>query len=329
MRRERASGTLPGWRDNVGAPVSLDVAAPASAVAAPVREIALLSWNVWVGRGRLREIVSRLRGGAYEGVGVVGDEPLVILVQEAFRSDETIPQRSNGSAPRDRPGDYRPEEDVAEVAGELGLSLRYVPSMRNGVHRSDRGNAVLSSLPLSEAAAFELPFVAQRRVSVETTVDLGGAERLRVCSAHLAPWGQVGRDWLGVAGRGLQSRALVEALDSGDPDVPLILGADLNTTRGRGEAAYRVLAEAGFTAGVPHRNPTWRHTYHMMPRLVIDHLLVRDPAHRVAAAEVHRLSENPRDAGPFVFGSDHHPLLARIELAAPAGASDPARPELA
>jgi hypothetical protein len=29
---------------------------------------------------------------------------------------------------------------------------------------------------------------------------------------------------------------------------------------------------------------------------------------------VHRLDEHPRDRGARVFGSDHHPLLARIDL---------------
>jgi hypothetical protein len=29
---------------------------------------------------------------------------------------------------------------------------------------------------------------------------------------------------------------------------------------------------------------------------------------------VRRVDENPRDRGPTVFGSDHHPLLAVVEL---------------
>jgi len=34
----------------------------------------------------------------------------------------------------------------------------------------------------------------------------------------------------------------------------------------------------------------------------------------VARARVERMDEHPEDRGPEVFGSDHHPLLAHIEL---------------
>jgi endonuclease/exonuclease/phosphatase family metal-dependent hydrolase len=60
--------------------------------------------------------------------------------------------------------------------------------------------------------------------------------------------------------------------------------------------------------------PTWRHTYHSLPRLVIDYILVRDRAGVVRSARVRRVDEDPSDRGPNVFGSDHHPLLARIDL---------------
>ena len=59
---------------------------------------------------------------------------------------------------------------------------------------------------------------------------------------------------------------------------------------------------------------SWRHTFRALPRLVLDYLLLRDEAGRVATASVERLDEHPRDRGATVFGSDHHPLLARIEL---------------
>ena len=138
----------------MGQHVALDLAPVSGAPHRAVRELAVLSWNVWVGRGRLREVVGRVRDGAYASLRVDGSEPLLVLVQEAFRSDDSVPSRSNGGAPRDRPRDFRPEEDVVEVARELGLNVRDVPSMRNGLHRSDRGNAVLSSLPLAPASAF-------------------------------------------------------------------------------------------------------------------------------------------------------------------------------
>jgi endonuclease/exonuclease/phosphatase family metal-dependent hydrolase len=92
------------------------------------------------------------------------------------------------------------------------------------------------------------------------------------------------------------------------------LGADLNLGRGRYEPAWRLLTDAEFTFGVPPTLPRWRHTYHALPRLVLDYLLVRNRLGDIIEARVHRLDEHPNDRGARVFGSDHHPLLARIDL---------------
>jgi endonuclease/exonuclease/phosphatase family metal-dependent hydrolase len=181
--------------------------------------------------------------------------------------------------------------------------------MRNGAERTDRGNAILSTLPLGDAAAVELPFEYQRRAAVVASLDLG-PERLRLVSAHLDPRGPVGHKWLGAAGRAVQMRHLLEALR----EDTVVLGADLNLGRGRAEPAWRSLAEAGFRFGVPPVLPAWRHTYHALPRLVLDYIMVRDRRDVVAGARVHRLDEDAADRGPTVFGSDHHPLLARIDL---------------
>ncbi|MEN3339278.1 MAG: hypothetical protein V7647_2954, partial [Acidobacteriota bacterium] len=63
-------------------------------------------------------------------------------------------------------------EQIEPVAAALGLSLYYVPSMRNGgaAPHEDRGNAILSSLPLTDLAAYELPFERQRRVALGATI---------------------------------------------------------------------------------------------------------------------------------------------------------------
>jgi endonuclease/exonuclease/phosphatase family metal-dependent hydrolase len=359
-----ADPRLRGWRHNAGGPVALDAPAPPD----PGRVLAVLSWNVWIGRGRLREVLARFRDGGFARMGAPADAALVVLLQEAYREDGSIPANGSAWAPRDPPRDFRPQEDVVDVARELGLSLRYAPSMRNGTHRSDRGNAVLASVPIEDALAFELPFVIQRRVAVAAVVSVPGRSgplRMRVASAHLDPWGALGWDWTGAAGRAVQARALLDGLArldgedletagdavaapedrgsgtaaedrdagraaTGHPVRATVLGADLNTTRGRREPAYRLLTDAGFTVGLPHREPHWGHTYHMVPRLPIDHLLMRregaaapaaasraGAAPRIARAAVHRLNENPRDAGPTVFGSDHHPLLGTLDLAWP------------
>jgi endonuclease/exonuclease/phosphatase family metal-dependent hydrolase len=302
---------LERWRRNVGAPVALDLTTqPDSGDLAAARTLVVLSWNVWIGHGRLRELVLRIRDGDFAGQGAEPDAPLVVLAQEVYRNDSTIPPESSGHAGRILIAQLGQQEDIVETAHALGMNLRYAPSMRNGALQSDRGNAILSSLPLNAAEAVELPLVLQRRVAVSATISLGGRS-LCVVSAHLDPRGPPGHRWLGATGRALQTEHLLSSL----PDAPVILGADLNLGRGRYERAWRVLRDAGFTFGVPPSSPTWRHTFHALPRLVLDYLLVRDPAGVVEHARVHRLDEHPRDRGPLVFGSDHHPLLARIDLA--------------
>jgi endonuclease/exonuclease/phosphatase family metal-dependent hydrolase len=305
---EGLEARLAGWRRNVGEPVSLDLASAEDAGrAAAASRLAVVSWNVWMGRGRLLELVERLRAGA---LGVPGDLTPVLLIQEALRQDDTIPARSNGYAARELVTRLRPTQDVVEVAHRLRWNLRYLPSMRNGPERSDRGNAILTPLPLGPAEGVELPFALQRRVAVAATATVAGHE-LRLLSAHLDPRGPVGYKWLGAAARGNQMAHLLAGLE--DPTV--VLGADLNLGRGRAERTWRLLMEHGFEHGVPPAPPAWRHTYHSLPRLVIDYLLVRNPARIIRACGVRRVDEDPADRGPTVFGSDHHPLLARVELA--------------
>jgi endonuclease/exonuclease/phosphatase family metal-dependent hydrolase len=292
----------------VGDAVALDLAPPAEGDrAAWPTSFVVVSWNVWVGRGRLLELAERLAAGE---LGVPGDLPAVLLIQEAFRRDDSVPERSNGFAPRELVTRIRPRQDIVEVTHRLGWNLRYIPSMRNGAERSDRGNAILTPLPLGPARAIELPLVLQRRVAVAAAVSLAGRP-IRLLSAHLDPRGPAGYKWLGAAGRALQTAQLLADVE--DPTV--ILGADLNLGRGRAERAWRLLVEGGFAFGVPPEPPTWRHTYHALPRLVLDYVLFRNQARAIRSALVRRVDEDPSDRGPNVFGSDHHPLLARIDLA--------------
>jgi endonuclease/exonuclease/phosphatase family metal-dependent hydrolase len=190
--------------------------------------------------------------------------------------------------------------------------------MRNGRHKSDRGNAVLSSVSVAHARAFPLPHVRQRRVAV--AVELHGLPWLTLVSAHLDTRGRV-RDTRATgryaSGRSAQAGALAQrfATEWGD-DQTVVIGADLNTYFATREPLLRALVAAGFER-VPHE-PRRSHTFHAPPiRMLLDHIMIRAPSPTIASVRVLRLDEDARDRGRYIFGSDHHPLLARIEFASP------------
>src|SRR5919109_417185 len=132
-RHEELHPELDAWRANVGGPVSLD----AAAIAPPRLDgLDILCWNVAIGRGRLEQLLDRLWAGAFGGAGRTPERPLVILLQEAYRHDPSVPDRP-GSLHHGGRLAARQRTDVVELARHCGLSLRYAPSMRNGTHPSD------------------------------------------------------------------------------------------------------------------------------------------------------------------------------------------------
>ena len=299
------------WHGNIGQPVAIDVG---DRLADDATSLDVLSWNIAIGNGRLVDVVNRLRAGAFDGIKRPDARPLVILVQEAYRADDSVPERlasfhHGGKHPRTS------RHDIVTMADQLGFSLRYFPSMRNGEHRSDRGNAILSNIRMARATSFALPHVRQMRVAL--SVILEGLPWLTLACAHLDTRGRVRRgDLSGGAenapGRAAQAAALARRLaDEGGPDQTVIIGADLNSYFGGLEPMFDGLVEGGFHR-VPH-TPLRSHTFHSTPlRMTLDHILVRGPG--LAAIAVQRLDEDPGDRGRTIFGSDHHPLLARIEI---------------
>lgn len=256
------------------------------------------------------ELVEKIRAGAFDGETRSHDRPLVILAQEAFRADESVPQQlksqfHGGHAPR------APRNDITDMARTLAFDLRYAPSMRNGDHRSDRGNAILSSHRIKHWNCYTLPHVRQRRVAV--AAELGG---VTFVSAHLDTRGRVratpmtGRYG---TGRTAQARGLVDMLEKEyDVSHPIIIGADFNSYLGLREPLLDELGARGFRR-VPHHPKG--HTFHANPlRMLLDHVFVRTAGEHMITARVLRLDEDERDRGPAVFGSDHHPLLATFEF---------------
>jgi endonuclease/exonuclease/phosphatase family metal-dependent hydrolase len=287
------------WRRSVGPPVVM----ASETRTTPANRLVVVNWNTHVGGGDIPRLYEQVRNR-------VGPEvPVIFLLQEAYRGGPEVPATLDPAATfasmiRSLRRDGKRDE-VEAVAASLGLHAYYVPSMRNGGPRTsdeDRGNAILSTVPLTELSAIELPFERQRRVAVAatasgTTLD-GRPWRLRVVSAHLDNMSGARRLWVAGSefGRTRQARGLVTAL--GD-QAPLVLGADMNTLFGFRDAAYATAARA-----FPHTHVTDRRpTFHGLLRL--DHLFFR--LEDGWTATFRRAEEN--------FGSDHYPLVGEIRFA--------------
>jgi endonuclease/exonuclease/phosphatase family metal-dependent hydrolase len=217
-------GDLDSWCSSVGAPL---VWSSPSLQAGEARRLLILSWNVHVGGGHVKEAVEELLDRFDEGHNDTG---IVLLLQEAFRAGDVVPE----SFPRifKTPGRIAPKRlssEIGRLAEELGMSVAYVPSMRNGnplagEDREDRGSAILSTEPLSDIIAIELPMLKQRRVVVMATVTPRGSHvpPLRVMTTHL--------DTLGP--RGTQAKALANYISELPAEPPLVMGGDLNSLWG-------------------------------------------------------------------------------------------------
>jgi endonuclease/exonuclease/phosphatase family metal-dependent hydrolase len=289
--------SLHSWRQSVGPPV---VVAPDTATLEPADRLVIVNWNMHVGGGDFERLAADVRGQAgYQA-------PIVFLIQEAYREGPEVPTELDGSASFAsfirtlRPDGSR--DEIENVAQRLGLHAYYVPSMRNGgpgISAEDRGNAILSTVPLGELGAIELPFERQRRVAVAATVSgattTGAQWRLRVVSAHLDNMVGARRLWIagGEFGRTRQARGLVTALAD---EKTLVLGGDLNTWFGFQDAAYRTAAAAFPQTHVSDR----RATFHGLLRL--DHLFFRLD---------HGWTARFRRA-EHAYGSDHFPLIGEI-----------------
>jgi endonuclease/exonuclease/phosphatase family metal-dependent hydrolase len=300
---------LAAWCSPVGGPVVIPGDEEDTAY---VDSIAIVSWNVHVGGGDVSRLVDELRAGGLSGGRPVRD--FVLLLQEVHRASAELPAASVGRVPA-RVEEYPPTGerlDVVALARRQGLALFYVPSMRNGrvdgARAEDRGNAILSTLPLSDLEAIELPREAQRRVAIAVSIrgraSDGTPWRLRLANAHLDTRSVGTRLWASFgAGRLRQARAIADVLPT---DLPVVLGGDLNTW----SLPFLEDALPALRARFPQTPaPLEVHTFSSGPLLsrTLDHFFFRLP--EGWAARYVRLDDR--------HGSDHHPLLAWVRPATP------------
>jgi endonuclease/exonuclease/phosphatase family metal-dependent hydrolase len=292
---------LAHWQKNVGPPVALDIA---TGNIDRLEELDVLSWNLAIGSADVPAALAHLRD-----LGV-GTRPLVILAQEAFRTDESVPELPFTKHHGGKAG-LSDRRHIVDLARELGMSLRYAPSMRNGASRSDRGNAILSTVALGAAHGHHLPHVKQRRVAVSS--EMAGVPDLLLVSAHLdtrgAPYGKLLPGRFG-AGRVVQAAGLARRLGTLHEKRSILIGADLNTFLGESDPAFEALRAAGFCTF--ERPKPYTYTFRTPVRLMLDHVLLRAGALKPVEATLVRV-DDPAN-GRRVFGSDHHPLLVRMRF---------------
>lgn len=290
---------LDRWCDSVGPPLVVARASSPPSLASLV----ITTWNVHVGNANVESFVASLATQA----GVRSPYGVVLLLQEAVRAGAEVPERyPDRMRPPGAIRANRPDRDVGALADRLGLHLAYVPSMRNGRlfpsdAREDRGNAILSTFPLEDVRAIELPFGRQRHVAVSARIAVPGLPPLRVMTVHLDPSGH----------RREEAAALAAYLsERAAGDERLVVGGDLNTWFGRGEDAFETLA-----AAIPEescgdaKTNTWPWRLQGLLgwwRGRLDYLFSTLPA------DVSRSCQTL----PNQFDSDHRPVVMQIDVPA-------------
>jgi len=310
LARPEERATLDRWCDSVGPPVIVR----ASGSPRPITRLVVATWNVHVGGGHLERLLEWIHGQPDLDRQPYG---LVLLLEEAFRAGPAINATYPAglkvpSAIRPR----RPSPDISELAAIHAMHAAYVPSMRNGPGatldtREDRGNAILSTEPLADVRAIELPFGKQRRVAVAATIAPAGTAPVRVVAMHL----DTSR-----GDRTRQAAAIGGYLPGLAGGVPAVAAGDLNTLFGRRERAFKVL-----NLSLPVEDCGTRRTNVWPWRLdipfgwwrgridfVFDSLTAFDASRRCGTVANR-------------FGSDHHPVVMVIAL--PVTAPAPARTE--
>ena len=240
---------LAEWCRTVGPSVIDSLPAPDYGDWTTGDSLAIVTWNVNVGGGDLESFLrEELHLDCEVGQPTRGRRfsHFALLLQEARRLSDAVPIVPDGRnvppriEPDPWPGEHR---DIVDIARSCGLALFYVPSMRNGVEetdgaREDRGNAILSTLPLSDFIALELPFEGSRKVAVAATVHSQSGDSLRLVNLHLSVSSTFYRTLTtGNSTRLRQAQGMVEVLSiveaerspDAPPSIATAAGGDTNT----------------------------------------------------------------------------------------------------
>jgi len=297
------------WCAAVGPPL-IEVA---DVVPTPVLldSLAIVTWNTHVGGGALGYFIRQLRTGVLTGGRRV--DHFVILLQETFRDGDDVPV----DLPREAL--YADEifpvrelgirRDVRQVAIEEGLHAFYVPSMRNGLDQvppEDRGNAILSTLPLSGYRAWVLPLRHQRRVAIGASVagetSAGESWRFSIINVHLD--NRTGLNTFFRSFSRVRERQTEYLLSHIPGSEAAVLGGDLNTWMGEGEEpAVRRIREEFAEPAVQPVHGTYK--FGAILERQTDFLFFRLP-------EGWRARYRRIDG---TYGSDHYPLLGWVVFA--------------
>ena len=301
------------WCATVGAPVVHLRPSRTFPPWTPDEGLEVVVWNTFLGGGDIERFLDRELGLECEpgASGLrVGSRPFVLMLQEAWRRSESLPLVDDSpEVPwmMGPSGDVPAEADIVRIAERCGLALVYVPSARNGPDtgprpREDKGNAILSTLPLTDPVALDLPLEAGRKVAVGATVAAPDGAWVRMVAVHLDVASTFVRTLLtGNQTRARQTAGLIEGLEQAEADGPpvrgTVVGSDLNTWAAN-ETALRLMRRA-----FP-QSPEWdqfgtRGTY------PADHIHLRhDPGVPLRLTDYRRIENS--------YGSDHHGRRATL-----------------
>jgi hypothetical protein len=266
-----------------------------------LRDVVVVSWNAHLAEGRLAELVTALRSGELTDGKPV--QHFVLLLQELYRRGPDVPVFAADARSAFAISARDPRApDVHDHARLLELATFYVPSMRNGAElREDRGNAILSTEPLVDPLALELPFERQRRVAIGAAIQVrtaSGLTRLNVIDTHLEPLSSPSSLWIFRNPRRRQVAAMLDLLRSsrfqdGNRTAGTVIGGDFNTIQGGMEEDAYTQARAWSRSLLLEDT----RSTHRMGRL--DYLFFRLAPEWTATST--RIDKK--------YGSDHHPIL--------------------